>query len=166
MRKDYELWRRNLTFDWEILRKEMDTMNPTWESNSNIIEFAETVSTYVIYNDILKKFLNIYKSRKKEIPILDLRKTTYISPAAVPVLLSFGDYLRRLYRKPISLYVSKESNLLNFLISSRFIYIGKELGIFNMDQTILDSWKYKELRDMHKVSYTNTHYSDTDKLVI
>ena len=131
---------------------------------NSIIVFDEKVSTYNFYNNILSRFLSIYKSKIAEIPVLDMRKTKYISPAAVPVLMSFGDYLRKLYKQPIDLLISEESGLLNFMICSKFIIICKQLGIFNFDDDVINSWRYKELRDLHKISYTNTKYSDADKI--
>ncbi len=131
---------------------------------NNLIVFDEKLSTYIFYNDILGKFLDIYKSKADVQPVLDLRRTKYISPAAVPVLLSFGDYLRKLYKHPIDILVKEDSELLNFMICSRFVSICKQLHIFNFDETILESWRYKELRDLHKISYTNIKYTDADKI--
>ena len=129
-----------------------------------VIVFEEKVSTYNFYSEILSRFLEIYKSKKDEIPILDMRKTKYIMPSAVPVLLSFGDYLRKLYKQPIDLLVSEESELLNFLICSKFVNISKQLGIFCFDENLLIRWDKKELRDLHKISYTKVRYSDADKI--
>ncbi|MBP3577211.1 MAG: hypothetical protein J6K15_03780 [Lachnospiraceae bacterium] len=130
----------------------------------NLIVFDEKLSTYNFYNDILGKFLEIYKSQVDVQPVLDLRGTKYISPAAIPVLLSFGDYLRKLYKHPIDILVKEDSDLLNFMICSRFVSICKQLHIFNFDETVLESWRYKELRDLHKISFTNTKYADADKI--
>ena len=131
---------------------------------ANNIIFDEKVSTYNFYNDILGRFLNIYKYNVNQIPVLDMRKTKYISPSAVPVLLSFGDYLRKLYKQPIDMLVSEESELLNFIICSKFVTICKQLGIFNFDENVLNSWKYRELRELHKISYTNIKYTDADRI--
>ena len=40
---------------------------------ANNIIFDEKVSTYNFYNDILGRFLNIYKYNVNQIPVLDMR---------------------------------------------------------------------------------------------
>lgn len=129
---------------------------------NNLIIFDEKISTYYFYNVILGDFFKIYKSH--QIPVLDMRKTKYILPPAVPVLLSFGDYLRKLYKRPINILVSEESELLNFMICSKFVSISKQLGIFDFDEAVLDSWRYKKLRELHKISYTNVKYMDAERI--
>lgn len=134
------------------------------ENMSNIIVFDEKVSTYSFYTKVLRKFYDIYISEKEQAPILDFCNTKYILPAAVPVLLAFGDYLNRLYKRNIKIVYIKGSELHNFFISSNFYEISKKLNIFEWDEDTLSEWEYKELRDLHKISYTNTKYSDADKI--
>lgn len=132
---------------------------------NNIIVFEEKISTYGFYTKVLKRFYELYKSAPEQVPILDFRNTKYILPAAVPVLLSFGDYLKRLYKKSISLVYTKGSDLQNFFVSSKFYEISKELEIFEWNDDILKEERvYRKLRDLHKISYTNTNYSDADKI--
>ncbi|MBQ8804692.1 MAG: hypothetical protein IJZ53_13775 [Tyzzerella sp.] len=130
----------------------------------NIIIFDEKISTYYFYNNILRKSFEIYSLDRETPPILDMRKTQYITPSAVPVILSFGDYLRKLYKQPIELLIGSESSLLNFIICSQFKSISEKLQIFKIDKEIIESWNYKELRDLHKISYTNIHYTDVDRI--
>lgn len=131
---------------------------------NNIIVFDEKLSTYVFYTKVVKRFYEIYKSGKEHAPILDFRNTQYILPAAVPVILSFGDYLHRFYREKIHIMYTKGSGLHNFFIASKFYEISKKLEIFEWDNDTLSEWKYKELRELHKISYTNTRYSDVEKI--
>ena len=55
---------------------------------ANNIIFDEKVSTYNFYNDILGRFLNIYKHNVDQIPVFDMRKKKRISPSAVPVFFA------------------------------------------------------------------------------
>lgn len=131
---------------------------------NNIIVFDEKLSTHIFFTKIIKKFYDIYTWEKEDAPILDFRKTQYILPAAVPVVLSFGDYLSRLYGKRICILYTKGSELHNFFISSKFYEISKKLNIFEWDDDILYEWKYKKLRELHKISYTNTRYPNVEKI--
>lgn len=131
---------------------------------NNIIVFDEKLSTYGFYIKVVKKFYEIYMSEKEHAPILDFRNTKYILPAAVPVILSFGDYLHRFYREKILIMYTKGSELHNFFIASKFYEISKKLEIFEWDDDTLSEWAYKELRELHKISYTNTRYSDVEKV--
>lgn len=131
---------------------------------NNTIVFGKKITTYNFYYETLELFFNLYKYNKEEAPIFDMRKTSYISPAAVPVVLSFGDYLRKLYKKTVPLLLNEESDLLNFLICSRFLDIGKRLEIFDYNKDYLNKWSYKKIRDLHKVSFTNVRYSDADEI--
>lgn len=134
---------------------------------NNIILFEEKVTTYYLYTNILQKFLEIYSEGHVVPPILDMRNTTYIASSAVPVLLSFGDYLRKLYKQPIELLVDEESSVFNFIMCSKFKSIFEQLGIFKIkagSEDLLGNWRYKQLRDLHKVSFTNIKYDDADKI--
>ncbi len=130
----------------------------------NKIIFDEKLSTHGFYTNVVKNFYDIYKAEEKYVPILDFRNTKYIASAVVPVILSFGDYLHRLYGEKIRIVYTKGSELHNFFIASKFYEISKNLEIFEWDDNILSGWKYKELRELHKVSYTNTKYSDAEKI--
>ena len=129
------------------------------------IVLNKNISTYYLYKTVLKELLDVYQSDKKNLPILDLRETQYISANAAPVLLAFGDYLRRLYNKPIKIKVSKESGLQNFLIMSKFFEISKKLNIFVWDDDFLDEWEIKKIRDIHNISYTKIRYNDAEKII-
>ena len=131
---------------------------------NNIIVFEEKISTYTFYTKVLKRFYELYMSDPEQDPILDFRNTKYIFPTAVPVLLSFGDYLNRLYKKSIRLVYTKGSDLHNFFVFSKFYEISKKLEIFEWHDSILEEWDYRRLRELHKISYTNTNYSDADKI--
>lgn len=130
----------------------------------NIIDFGEKISTYIFYTDVIKRFYEIYSIDHKQIPILNFKNTKFILPSAVPVLLCFGDYLSRLYRQSIPILYAKGSELHNFFISSKFYDISKKLKIFDWDDSAITDWNFKELRDLHKISYTNTFYSDAEKI--
>lgn len=131
---------------------------------NNIITFDEKISTYSFYTNVIGRFYEIYKSGEKSIPILDFRNTKYIFPTAAPLLLSFGDYLRRLYKKSVPILYEKRSEVHNFFIFSKFYEISNKLEIFDWGEDVLNEWNYKELRDLHKISYTYTSYSDADKI--
>lgn len=131
---------------------------------NNIIIFDEKLSTYGFYTKVVKRFYEINMSEKEHAPILDFQHTKYILPAAVPVILSFGDYLHRLYDEKIRIMYIRGSELHNFFIVSNFYEISKKLDIFAWDDDILCDWEYKKLRELHKISYTNASYSDAEKI--
>lgn len=128
------------------------------------IVFDKTVTNYYFYETILMKYLSIYKENKYEPPILDLRKVSYIDVAAVSVLLSFGDYLRKVYHQKIEMLIEHESEILNFLFYTKFIEISDELEIFKIDDETRSSWKINPLRSLHKITFTRTEYSDVNKI--
>lgn len=130
----------------------------------NLIVFNQEVTTYNFYSEVLQQFLKVYKNNCENKPIIDMRKTEYLSPAVVPVILSFGDYLRRMYKQSIELWVNDDSELLNFLICSNFDKIASGLCIFEIKRNVYELWNYKPLRSLHKISYTNTHYKDADEI--
>lgn len=130
---------------------------------SNVIVFDEKISTYVFYTKVTKTFYDMYMSQRNTAPILDFRKTKYITPEAIPVLLSFGDYLSRLYKRKIQIVYTRGSELHNFFMVSKFYEISQKLDIFEWDDVSYE-WYYKELRKLHKISYTNIIYADVEKI--
>lgn len=130
----------------------------------NKIYFEKELSSYNFYTNIIKQFYSIYKTNSNMSPILDFQNTEYIYPEAVPVLLSFGDYLKRLYGKPIQVLYEKGSNLQNFFAFINFYEISRKLGIFLWDNDMFMNWQGRELRDVHKMSFTYASYSDADKI--
>lgn len=131
---------------------------------SNRIVFDEKLSTYSLYTKVLERFYDICLPQKEQAPVLDFCNTRYIFPAAVPVLLSFGDYLSKLYQRSIEIVYVKGSELHNFFVSSNFYEISKSLNIFEWDEDTISAWEHKELRDLHKISYTDLKYSDAEKI--
>lgn len=141
----------------------MSYINDMQNNISNVIVFDEKISTYVFYTKVTKTFYDMYMSQRNTAPILDFRKTKYITPEAIPVLLSFGDYLSRLYKRKIQIVYTRGSELHNFFMVSKFYEISQKLDIFEWDDVSYE-WYYKELRKLHKISYTNIIYADVEKI--
>lgn len=129
----------------------------------NTIYFEENVTTYYFYTKILRRFYDIYKADKKKPPVLNFCATKYITPEAMPLILSFGDYLRRLYKQRIMILCEKSSEVQNFFICSKFFYLSKMLDIFEWEDFIID-WEYKPLREQHKIEATKIHYTDANRI--
>lgn len=128
------------------------------------IIFEKKLSTYSFYKNVTKRLFNIYKSNKEELPVFDFRETEFISPMVVPVILSFGDYLKRLYGKAIPILYEEGSDLQNFFVSSNFYGVSEKLGIFSWGDSVLSGCHGKALRNLHKVSFTYASYPDADKI--
>lgn len=130
----------------------------------NKILFSEKVTSYGFYSNILEQFYNIYKKDNGIVPVLDFCETKYISPSAVPIILTFGDYLCRLYKRQIQVLYETGTEVHNFFINSNFYEISKKLDIFDWNGAMMDGLEYRPLRNLHKISYTNTRYSDADRI--
>lgn len=131
----------------------------------NSIVFGEKISTYTIYTETTNRFYQIFSADKNAVPILDLRNTEYIMTQAVPVLLCFGDYLSRLYKQPIPIYISYGSELHSFIMHSKFYDISVSLGIFEWENDIANGYFYNNYRELHKVSYTSVRYEDAEEII-
>ena len=116
----------------------MSYINDMQNNISNVIVFDEKISTYVFYTKVTKTFYDMYMSQRNTAPILDFRKTKYITPEAIPVLLSFGDYLSRLYKRKIQIVYTRGSELHNFFMVSKFYEISQKLDIFEWDDVSYD----------------------------
>lgn len=131
----------------------------------NYIVFDEKVSTYTFYSDIIKKFYYIYTNCGPNVPpVLDFRNTNYISSTATPVLLSFGDYLRRLYGTKIKILFITGSKLHTFFVDSKFYEISRELGLFDWEQDLYIGYVCGGLRNLHKITYTKLRYDDAETI--
>lgn len=132
--------------------------------NTKIITFEETISTYTIYTNTTKQFYQIISADENAVPVLDLRNTKYIVSSAVPVLLSFGDYLSRLRQRPIPIVISFGSDLHSFIMHSKFYEISSNLGIFQWEDGIENGYYSNGYREFHKISYTGLRYTDAEEI--
>lgn len=109
------------------------------------------ITTNILYTRALHLLREYCGNEKRNVPMIDLTKVTYIEPEAVPLLIALGDYFSKLYQDTkIDIKMQEKSDIQNFLINIGFHKYVIDQKFYNIPENYMDNWTHS-IRAIHKI---------------